>query len=107
MVSADFEIELAVVIEGLDRLSRGFGKVEGSSPFRIALKAAQFMLGSFFCFGGNLTQRLMHYLYILCSEKSGRYYVGQTQNVKNRLSKHNKGHSEATKNGIPWGLKKV
>jgi len=49
MVSADFEIELAVVIEGLDRLSRGFGKVEGSSPFRIALKAAQFMLGSFFC----------------------------------------------------------
>ncbi len=49
----------------------------------------------------------MHYLYILCSEKSGRYYVGQTQNVKNRLSKHNKGHSEATKNGIPWGLKKV
>lgn len=49
----------------------------------------------------------MHYLYILCSEKSGRYYVGQTQNVKNRLSKHNKGHSEAKKNGIPWGLKKV
>src|SRR5690625_3257383 len=35
MVSADVEIELAVVIEGLDRLSRVFAKVEGSSPLRI------------------------------------------------------------------------
>ncbi|WP_234567984.1 GIY-YIG nuclease family protein [Rhodohalobacter sp. 614A] len=49
----------------------------------------------------------MHYLYIIYSEKRGSYYSGQTKDVKNRLSKHNRGHSLATKNGIPWVLRKV
>ena len=49
----------------------------------------------------------MHYLYILYSEKSDRYYSGQTKNPEKRLAKHNKGHSVATKSGIPWQLKKV
>ena len=48
----------------------------------------------------------MHYLYILYSEKKDCYYTGQTKNVQNRLEKHNKGYSLATKNGIPWLLKK-
>ncbi len=49
----------------------------------------------------------MHYLYILYSKKIDRYYSGQTKNIDKRFVKHNKGHSAATKAGIPWQLKKV
>ena len=49
----------------------------------------------------------MHYLYILYSEKLDRYYNGQSKDVDNRLVKHNKGHSAATKNGVPWQLRKI
>lgn len=49
----------------------------------------------------------MHFFYILFSERKDRYYTGQTEDVENRLSKHNKGHSVATKSGIPWKLMKV
>ena len=31
----------------------------------------------------------MHYLYILQSESTGRYYIGQTDNLERRLSEHN------------------
>ncbi|TVQ67392.1 MAG: GIY-YIG nuclease family protein [Balneolaceae bacterium] len=46
----------------------------------------------------------MHHLYVLHSKSLDRYYVGQTKQVENRLIKHNKGHSRATKGGIPWDL---
>ena len=46
----------------------------------------------------------MHYLYILYSKKLDRYYKGQTDNVPRRVIKHNKGHSIATRSGIPWEL---
>lgn len=49
----------------------------------------------------------MHYLYILYSNKLDKYYIGQSKQVENRLVKHNKGHSLATKGGIPWGLVKM
>ena len=49
----------------------------------------------------------MHYLYILYSKKRDQYYTGQTEDVARRLEKHNRGHSAATKRGIPWELKKV
>ena len=31
----------------------------------------------------------MHYLYILYSEKVNKYYIGETHNTEERLSKHN------------------
>ena len=43
-------------------------------------------------------------LYILQSESSGRYYVGQTQNLPERLAYHNCNHSKALKNRGPWKL---
>ncbi len=49
----------------------------------------------------------MHYLYIIHSKKTCRFYIGQSANVENRLGKHNKGHSNATKHGVPWELKRV
>jgi len=48
----------------------------------------------------------MHYVYILYSEQTDRYYTGHSKDVENRLRKHNKGHSAATKAGVPWQLVK-
>ena len=41
-------------------------------------------------------------VYILFSEKLGRYYVGSTEDVEKRLSAHNAGLSKFTSIGIPW-----
>ena len=46
----------------------------------------------------------MFFLYILQSTSSGRYYVGQSENVQERLSYHNAGYSKALKNRGPWQL---
>ncbi len=48
---------------------------------------------------------MSYYVYILYSEKLGRYYIGQTQDVEKRLAHHNSGYSTYTKCGIPWVLK--
>jgi len=42
--------------------------------------------------------------YILYSESSSKYYTGQTDNLENRLKRHNSGLSLSTKYGKPWGL---
>lgn len=46
----------------------------------------------------------MFHLYVLRSEKTGRRYVGSTQDVAARLRQHNSGQSRATKYGVPWRL---
>ena len=43
----------------------------------------------------------MFYSYILKSEKDGKYYYGSTNDLKNRLLKHNKGDVKSTKNRRP------
>ncbi len=43
-------------------------------------------------------------VYILRSETTGRYYVGQTKNLEQRLSYHNANHSPALKNRGPCTL---
>ncbi|MFZ5940125.1 MAG: GIY-YIG nuclease family protein [Bacteroidota bacterium] len=45
------------------------------------------------------------YVYILQSGKDGRFYIGQTSNLEQRLDDHNKGHSRYTRNFTPWELK--
>jgi predicted GIY-YIG superfamily endonuclease len=46
----------------------------------------------------------MHYVYVLiCKDK--RTYTGCTNNLKDRLQRHNNGYIEATKNRIPVTLK--
>jgi putative endonuclease len=49
----------------------------------------------------------MYYIYILISEKTRRYYIGCTKNLKKRLLKHNRGLNKSTKSGIPWKLIRV
>ena len=41
-------------------------------------------------------------VYILFSEKSSTYYVGQTADIEKRVQRHNQGYVRSTKNGIPW-----
>ena len=42
------------------------------------------------------------YVYILQSEKTGRCYCGQTQDLNDRLERHNSGRSKATSRERPW-----
>ena len=44
----------------------------------------------------------MHFVYALRSEKTGRRYIGCTQDVSARLDKHNNGATPSTRTGRPW-----
>ena len=46
----------------------------------------------------------MYLVYILFSKSSLKYYKGQTDNLENRLQRHNSGLSLSTKSGKPWEL---
>jgi putative endonuclease len=46
----------------------------------------------------------MFIVYILYSSHVDQYYVGHTQNIEDRLSRHNSGRSLSTKKGKPWIL---
>ncbi|TKB97870.1 GIY-YIG nuclease family protein [Pedobacter cryophilus] len=46
----------------------------------------------------------MFHTYILQSLKSGRYYIGHTQNLEERLERHQSGKVTATKNKGPWKI---
>ena len=46
-----------------------------------------------------------YWVYILFSEKYNKFYIGQTNNMKERLRRHNSGSEKATKPYIPWTLK--
>jgi len=44
------------------------------------------------------------FVYVLRSGVTGRLYVGSTQDVQDRLRRHNEGRSKATRHGAPWVL---
>ena len=44
------------------------------------------------------------HVYILQSQTTSRYYIGQTANVEERLAYHNANYSRALKNRGPWQL---
>ena len=46
----------------------------------------------------------MYIVYILYSKSSLKYYTGQTDNLENRLIRHNSGLNLSTKSGKPWKL---
>jgi putative endonuclease len=47
---------------------------------------------------------MSYFVYILRSQKDGRYYVGSTQDLPERLQRHNEGRSKYTKAKRPWDL---
>jgi len=48
----------------------------------------------------------VYHVYLLQSKKTGRYYVGQTGNLTDRIKRHNEGRVLSTKSGCPWELVK-
>lgn len=44
------------------------------------------------------------YVYIVQSEKDGSFYFGQTNNLENRLTRHNAGSEKYTSKKTPWKL---
>ena len=47
---------------------------------------------------------MFYYTYILYSEKDKKMYVGWTDDLENRVKKHNNGNVSATKNRRPLEL---
>ena len=43
-------------------------------------------------------------VYVIRSEKDGRFYVGMTSNLERRILEHNSGKTKSTKGFIPWKL---
>ena len=48
--------------------------------------------------------RKYYYVYVLRSEKDGKFYVGYTNNVRKRVEQHNNGQVESTKRRVPLEL---
>ncbi len=46
----------------------------------------------------------MYYIYILRSQKDGNLYIGQTENLEERLRYHNLGRVKSTKRRLPLEL---
>jgi putative endonuclease len=44
----------------------------------------------------------MFYTYILQSQSTGKLYIGSTQNIEERIKRHNSGRSNYTRNKGPW-----
>ena len=47
---------------------------------------------------------MSHYLYILYSSSTDKYYTGESHDPAIRIKLHNEGASKSTKHGIPWVL---
>jgi putative endonuclease len=47
---------------------------------------------------------MAYHLYILQSEPDGSYYVGTTNNLEDRINRHNEGRVKYTKPKRPWKL---
>ena len=46
----------------------------------------------------------MAWVYIIKSDASDRYYIGSTNDLSQRIERHNKGLVVSTKSFIPWKL---
>jgi len=47
---------------------------------------------------------MKYFVYIIESLKDGSYYVGSTQNLNERMERHNQERSTYTKSKRPWEL---
>jgi len=54
--------------------------------------------------GFGLSEPMPYFVYILESERDGSYYIGYTNNLEERLDRHNHGRSQYTKAKVPWKL---
>ena len=47
---------------------------------------------------------MAYFVYIIQSLADGTYYVGSTQDMDDRLERHNQGRSQYTQTKMPWQL---
>ena len=47
---------------------------------------------------------MTYFVYILHSPNYDKYYIGQTNNLEDRLKRHNEGYENYTKAYLPWEL---
>ena len=47
---------------------------------------------------------MIYFVYILYSDSFNIHYIGQTDNLEDRLNRHNKGYERSTRPYIPWKL---
>ena len=53
---------------------------------------------------GSTNSVMTFFVYILQSQSTGRYYIGQAKNLIERVAYHNAGYSLTLKNRGPWTL---
>ena len=46
----------------------------------------------------------MYFIYVIISEKTGRRYVGMSNDPEKRLLQHNAGYTKSTKAYRPWAI---
>jgi putative endonuclease len=89
-------VDVAQLVRALDCGSRG-RRFEPALPPKEDWRRYQKLITAFFIME-------TFFVYILLSKKTGKFYIGQTNNIENRLMKHNSGLNRSTKAGIPWEL---
>ncbi|MFA6993852.1 MAG: GIY-YIG nuclease family protein [Patescibacteria group bacterium] len=47
---------------------------------------------------------MFYYVYLLKSLKTDKLYIGSTNDLKKRITDHNRGKTSSTKSGQPWKL---
>ncbi len=47
---------------------------------------------------------MAHFVYVLKSLSTGRFYIGQTANLNRRIAQHNNDRARFSKNRGPWEL---
>ncbi|WP_462245896.1 GIY-YIG nuclease family protein [Ekhidna sp.] len=47
---------------------------------------------------------MIYFVYILYSSSLDKYYKGQTNDLNDRVRRHNDGYEKYTKSGVPWRL---
>ena len=47
---------------------------------------------------------MSYFVYVLYSVSTDTYYKGQTNDLKSRISRHNRGYENYTSKGRPWSL---
>jgi putative endonuclease len=48
---------------------------------------------------------MAYWVYIMQSESTGQYYVGQTKHLKDRVARHNSGRTGSIRGLDPWRLR--
>jgi putative endonuclease len=44
------------------------------------------------------------FVYVLYSDRTGRRYIGHTNNMDRRFKEHNAGRVKSTRAGVPWRM---